>query len=102
GETLVLDGDRLLFGEDALSLRLDQRDLAAGREHVGAAGKGARPDLGAAQVLERGDRLLAIGGCLAQALEALRMLGVAAMRKIQARHIHARVDETFESLARVA
>ena len=102
GEPLVQDGDGVLFGEDGLGVRLDERDLARPRKDVGAAREGAGADLGAAKVLQRGDRLFAVGGRLAQRVEPARVLFVAAVREVETRYVHSGADEALERFFRVA
>ena len=54
-----------------------------------------------AEVLEDGDGLLRLGGCLAEAREALEVLGMRAVREVEARDVHAGVDQRLERLHRI-
>ena len=102
GEALVLDGDGLFFGEDRFARVLDQRDLAAWAARRRRRGERAGADLGAAQILQGGDRLFAAGRRCAQRLEPPACSCVAAVREVEARDIHPRVDEPLERFERIA
>jgi hypothetical protein len=54
------------------------------------------------QVSENGDRLFLFNGRGAQLDYILRVLCVSAMRKIQPRHIHARLQQTPDDARRAA
>ena len=78
-----------------------QRELAAGNEiDAGAAALAERPqaDLGALQILKDRDGAAPALAAVADAPDALRVLGVRAVREVQPGHVHAGGDETVELL----
>ena len=102
GQPLVLDRDGLFFGEDRFARGSRRASPRRGGQDVGAARERAGADLGAAEVLQGGDRLLAARGGGAQRLEPPCVLCVAAVREVEPRDVHARVDEPLERFSRVA
>jgi hypothetical protein len=52
--------------------------------------------------LQGGNRLLAAGGRRAKGLEPSGVLLVAAVREVQARDVHPRLDELLEGFSRIA
>jgi len=60
------------------------------------AGQGAGADLGALQIGEDGDGFLDLDGRGAECRDALRVVGVGAVGKIQARDVHAGVEQALD------
>jgi hypothetical protein len=94
GQPFVLYWDDVVLRPTGRAL--DERNLAARRDDVGAAGKRAGTDLGTAEVLERGNRLLALFGRCAKGRQPARVVIHVAMGEVQPRDVHARQDELLE------
>src|SRR6202022_4261088 len=86
----------------ALDLARGQREGLAGGEDRLAAHEGAEADLGPLQVLEDRDRPSPLGLALADGADDLRVLGVRAVREVEAGHVHARGHQPVERLRRAA
>src|SRR6185369_11774872 len=89
--------------DGAHARRAAEREGAAGLEiHKAAAvgAEGPEPDLGALQVLQDGHRPAPALLALPQAAHHLGVLGVRAVREVQARDVHAGGDEAVEGLHR--
>ena len=95
-EALVVDGD----ARSSPSCSPSTRDDLSARRQVELAGKCAGADLRAAEVLQRRDRLPLGVARLAQPREARAVLLVGAVREVEARDVHAGVDERFEARRR--
>ena len=77
---------------------LDERRPRTPVGQVELRGKRAGADLRAAEILQRGDGLLLRVARLAQAREPRAVLLVRAVREVEARDVHARVDERARAL----
>ena len=93
---LRVRGARALGIADARPRR--DRELGARFERRGAAGEFAEADLRPLQVDENADRVLARVGRLAHRAVECRMLLAAAVREIEARDVHARLDQRAHGL----
>jgi hypothetical protein len=78
-------------------------EALSGAKHDGAASsKGAGANLGALQIRKNGDGLFLFDGGSAKGDDILSVLGVSAMRKIQASDVHAGFEQAANHAGRAA
>src|SRR5258706_595519 len=80
----------------------DHELLAGAQDHGRAAGKRSGSNLGALQIGEDGDGFVNLQGRRAQHGEAFGVIRVRAVREIEARDVHARVQQPFDGARRAA
>ena len=101
GEPLVDDRDGVFFGEAALLGVLDEGHLARGGEHVGATRKRAACGSWGRTNLAGRRPAFCSEWPLRAAARAAFVLGMAAVREVEPRDIHASVDEPLERFERI-
>ena len=99
GEALVLDGDDALVAE---RVALDERDLAPVGQRRSVAGNVPVRIFGPQRSCSAATAFCFVARRLPQPLEARAVLLVRAVREVEPRDVHPRVDERREALERVA
>jgi hypothetical protein len=91
--------DRNLFFV-AFSIPFDEREVGPRRELEGAV-EGAGPDLRTAEILQDRDRLLLGFARFSKSREPRTVLGVGAVREVEARDVHSGVDQRLQAFDRI-